>query len=157
MSRLLQLYRVRVQPDWIDYNKHLVDAYYLVIFRKATDALIEHLGLAPRDQPPKEHALSVQETHLNYLREIKVGVETWVDTQLLGHDKSRLHLFHTLYAEDSPELRATNEQILINIDSKTKSEVAFLPTVLRKIESIERSQLGLPRPANAGRIIKLPR
>ena len=157
MSRLLQLYRVRVQPDWIDYNGHLVDAYYLVIFRKATDALIEQLGLAPRDQAPKEHALSVQETHLNYLREIKVGIETWVETQLLGHDKSRLHLFHTLYAEDSPEPRATNEQILINVDPLSNSELAFLPAVLGKIESIERGQAGLPRPANAGRTIRLPR
>jgi acyl-CoA thioester hydrolase len=157
MPEALQLYRVRVQPEWIDYNNHLVDAYYLVIFRRATDALIEQLGLAPRDAAPKSHMLSVRETHLSYLREIKVGVETRVDTQLLGHDESRLHLFHTLYAEDAAEPRATNEELLVNLDSRTKSETSFLPAVRREIESIERAQAGLPRPANAGRHIRLPR
>ena len=156
MNGLLRLYRVRVQPDWIDYNDHLVDAYYLVIFCNATDALREHLGLGRNESASKGHDLSTQETHLNYLREIKVGLEVWVETQILGHDESRLHVFHTLYGADSPDVRATNEQMLRNIDSESKKPVAFLPAVLAKIVAIVHEQSGLPRPANAGRIIRFP-
>ena len=157
MSGLLQLYRVRVKPDWIDYNNHLVDAYYLVIFCNATVALVERLGLGPKERELRKQALSTQETHLNYLREIKVGIETWVETQILGHDESRLRVFHTLYAEDSPDLRATNEQLLVNIATSTQEPVALLPEVLANIEALERDQVGLPQPPNAGRVISLPR
>jgi acyl-CoA thioester hydrolase len=157
MTGLLHLYRARVQPEWIDYNNHLLDAYYLLIFCNATDALREHLGVGRSERKSKGQDLSTQETHLNYLREIKAGLEAWVETRILGHDECRLHVFHTLYAEDTPDPRATNEQMLINMDPESKKPVAFLPAVLVNIEAIEQEQSGLSRPANAGRIIRLPR
>lgn len=40
-------YRTPVQEDWVDYNGHLRDAYYLLIFSYATDALMERIGLMP--------------------------------------------------------------------------------------------------------------
>lgn len=43
----LTTYRTRVLPDWVDYNGHLRDAYYLLIFSYATDALMERIGLMP--------------------------------------------------------------------------------------------------------------
>jgi acyl-CoA thioester hydrolase len=85
-----------------------------------------------------------------------VGKETWVDTQILGHDAKRLHVFYTLYAEDSPEPRATSEQMLMNIDMNLRRSAPFLPEVQAKIDAIARAQAGLPRPANAGHVIALP-
>ena len=41
----LQLYGCSVAADWVDYNGHLRDAYYGLIFSFATDALMDHLGL----------------------------------------------------------------------------------------------------------------
>ena len=29
------IYRTPVQPDWIDYNQHLNDAYYIVAMSRA--------------------------------------------------------------------------------------------------------------------------
>jgi len=52
--------------------------------------------------------------------------------------------------------RATNEQMLINMDPGSKKPVAFLPAVLANIDAIEHEQSGLPRPTNAGRVIRLP-
>ncbi len=157
MSGLLEIHRERVQPGWVDYNDHLNDAYYMVIFSNATTTLMEYIGLGEKERAAKGHSLFTLEIHLNYLREIKGGVETRVETQILGHDQKRLHVFHLLYAEDLPELRATNEQMLVNIDMSGPKSAPFLPEVLAKIEAIERDQTGLPRPANAGRAIGLPR
>ena len=47
--------------------------------------------------------------------------------------------------------------MLVNIDMRGPKSAPFLPEVLAKIEAIERDQAGLPRPANAGRAIGLPR
>ena len=157
MSGLLEIHRERVLPGWVDYNNHLNDAYYMVIFSNATTTLMDYIGLGEKGRAETGHSLFTLEIHLNYLREIKGGLETRVATQILGHDQKRLHVFHLLYAEDSPDLRATNEQMLINIDMKGPKSAAFLPEVLARIEAIERDQVGLPRPENAGRAIALPR
>ncbi|MGH6884419.1 MAG: thioesterase family protein, partial [Hypericibacter sp.] len=116
MTGILRLHRERVQPGWIDYNGHLLDAYYLLIFSNNTTTFMEHIGLGEKERAEKGHSLFTLEVHLNYLREIKVGKETWTDTQILGWDDKRLHVFYTLYAEDAPEPRATSEQMLMNID-----------------------------------------
>ena len=37
----LTTYTTQVQPAWVDYNGHLRDAFYLLIFSYATDALMD--------------------------------------------------------------------------------------------------------------------
>ena len=36
----------QIHPDWVDYNGHLRDAFYLLIFSYATDALMDTLDRA---------------------------------------------------------------------------------------------------------------
>ena len=38
-------YRDVVRPEWIDENGHLNMGYYVVVFDKATDAFLDHIGL----------------------------------------------------------------------------------------------------------------
>ena len=61
----------QIEPDWIDYNGHLRDAYYCVVMSFAVDDMMEHLGLdaAYRETHPL-HALHV-ELHMHYFHEIK--------------------------------------------------------------------------------------
>ncbi|MBT2341238.1 MULTISPECIES: thioesterase family protein, partial [Pseudomonas] len=35
----LTTYQTHIRPEWVDYNGHLRDAYYLLIFSYATDVL----------------------------------------------------------------------------------------------------------------------
>jgi acyl-CoA thioester hydrolase len=153
---LLTLHRAIVQPSWVDYNNHLNDAYYMVIFSDATTALMAHVGLGPEERAATGHTLFTLEIHLNYLHEVKGGSEVRVDTQILGHDSKRLHVFHTLHRGDEAEAAATNEQMLLNIDMNGPKAAPFRPEVLAKIEAIAKRQAGLPRPKNAGRAINLP-
>jgi acyl-CoA thioester hydrolase len=145
-----------VRPDWVDYNNHLNDGYYMVIFSHATDVLMDYIGLDASGRAAMRCSLFTAEAHLNYLREVKGGDEIRVETQILGHDRKRLHIFHTLYAGLDAEPAATNEQMLLHIDMTAKRTAPFRPEVLTKIESVERAQAGLKRPANAGRAIGLP-
>jgi acyl-CoA thioester hydrolase len=153
----LMLHREVVQPGWVDYNNHLNDAYYVVIFSNATTTLMEHIALGAADREATGHTLFTLEMHVNYQKEVKGGAETRIATQILGHDAKRLQVFHTLFAEGSSEPAATNEQMLVNYDMKAGRTVPFRPEALSKIDAIARMQEGLPRPANAGRSIALPK
>ena len=44
-AKPLTSYQTTIAPEWVDYNGHLRDAFYLLIFSHATDALMDMLGL----------------------------------------------------------------------------------------------------------------
>src|SRR5262245_32493309 len=153
---LLTLHRATVIPAWVDYNNHLNDGYYTVIFSDATTALMAYIGLGPAERQATNHTLFTLEMHTNYLLEVKGGAEVRVDTQLLAHDAKRLHIFHTMHRGNEAEVVATNEQMLMSIDMSGPKGAPWLPPVLGKIDAIWQSHKDLPRHKNAGRSIGLP-
>lgn len=156
MASLLTLHRAVVQPGWVDYNNHLNDGYYTVIFSDATTALMAHIGLGPAERAATHHTLFTLEMHTNYLLEVKGGVEVRIDTQILGYDAKRLHVFHTMHRGDEAEIVATNEQMLLSIDMSGPKAAPWLPDVEARIAAIYATHKDLPRHKNAGRSIGLP-
>jgi acyl-CoA thioester hydrolase len=157
-SSLVELrpHREVVRPDWVDYNNHLNDAFYLVIFSHATDAMMDQIGLDAAGRERTKHSLFTAELHLNYLKEVKGGAEVRVETTILGHDAKRLHIFHTMYVGDGDEPVATNEQMQLSMDMTGPRVSPFQPDVLAVIEKLAAEHAKLPRPVQAGRAIGLP-
>lgn len=152
----LTTYTTPILPEWVDYNGHLRDAFYLLIFSYATDALMDTLGLDSDNREASGHSLFTLELHLNYLHEVKLGAEVEVHTQLIAHDSKRLHLYHSLHlAGDAQEL-AGNEQMLLHVDLAGPHSAPFSEAVASKLAAISATQLDLPRPALLGRVIGLP-
>ena len=110
----LTTYTTKILPDWVDYNGHLRDAFYLLIFSYATDALMDTLGLDSENREASGHSLFTLELHLNYLHEVKLGAEVEVHTQLIAHDAKRLHLYHSLHLVGEARELAGNEQMLLS-------------------------------------------
>lgn len=152
----LKTYTTKIQPEWVDYNGHLRDAFYLLIFSYATDALMDTLGLDSENREASGHSLFTLELHLNYLHEVKLGAEVEVHTQLIGYDTKRLHLYHSLHLAADEQALAGNEQMLLHVDLAGPSSAPFTETTLEHLAAISRAQVDLPRPALLGRIIGLP-
>src|SRR5205807_2660572 len=104
LSRPLRLHAVHVPPEWIDYNGHMHESRYLLVFGDATDALLRHLEI---DLAAGNYF--TVETHLAFLQEAHPGDELYVTAQLLGFDEKRVHVFYSLYGTDDAPL-ATAEQ-----------------------------------------------
>jgi acyl-CoA thioester hydrolase len=152
----LRPHREVVRREWADYNKHLNDAFYLVIFSHATDHMMDQIGLDAAGRECSQHSLFTAELHLNYLKEVKVGAEVRVETTFLGHDAKRLHIFHTMYVGDGAEPVATNEQMQLSMDMTGPRVSPFQPDVLAAIEKIAAEHAKLPKPAQMGRAIGMP-
>ena len=86
MPSALQTLQTPVIKEWIDYNGHLNDANYLVIFTKASDALQNHLGLTLEHIQNTGETLFTVETHLAYVQEIGLGETVTITTQMLETD-----------------------------------------------------------------------
>ena len=152
----LTTYTTKILPDWVDYNGHLRDAFYLLIFSYATDALMDALGLDSENREASGHSLFTLELHLNYLHEVKLGAEVEVHTQLIAYDAKRLHLYHSLHRVGDDEELAGNEQMLLHVDLAGPQATLFTEATLQRLAAISAAQAELPRPALLGRVIGLP-
>lgn len=153
----LCIYRSAVLPEWVDYNGHLRDAYYLLLFSLATDALMDQLGLDEAGRAATGHSLYTLECHLNFVQEVKLGQQVEVRTQILGHDQKRLHLNHSLHLLDQAPLLAASEQMLLNVATAAARATPFAEPVLSRVEALARAHQRLPAPRFAGRAISLSR
>ncbi|WP_462380050.1 thioesterase family protein [Pseudomonas sp. Marseille-QA0892] len=145
----------RVRKEWTDYNGHLRDANFLLLFSLATDALMDRLGLDEAGRAQTGHTLFTLEVHLNYLAEVKAGEQVAVHTLLLAHDHKRLHIYHTLRRGDVDV--AVSEQMLMNVSTEAGRSTNFDAGVLREIEGWKVRQGTVDKPAYTGRVIGLPR
>ncbi|RZI68056.1 MAG: thioesterase [Pseudomonas sp.] len=109
-------YKTPVLADWVDYNGHLRDAFYLLIFSFATDAFMDRIGLARDDRDASGHSLFTLEAHINFLHEVKLGESVEVRTQIVGHDGKRVQIYHGLYKADGDVELAASEQMLLHVD-----------------------------------------
>jgi acyl-CoA thioester hydrolase len=152
----LVTWRGTVSPDWVDYNGHLRDAYYGLIFSFATDAWMDQIGLDEQGRADTGHTLYTLEAHLNFLLEVRVETAVEVHTQILGADQKRVQVFHTLLRSDNAAVLATTELMLCNIDTTGSRAAAFAPSVASRLAPVVQAHRLWPRPPQAGRSIALP-
>ena len=152
----LTTYQTTIIADWVDYNGHLRDAFYLLIFSYATDALMDQLGMDSDNREATGNSLFTLELHLNYLHEVKLGSDVEVRTQIIGHDRKRLHLYHSLHLAGEAQELAGNEQMLLHVDLAGPRSAPFSEQVTNKLLAMTALQSDLPTPAYIGRVIALP-
>ncbi|KUM42585.1 thioesterase family protein [Pseudomonas sp. EpS/L25] len=150
------IHSTTVAPEWVDYNGHLRDAYYLLIFSHATDALMDAMGLDAAGRAASGHSLFTLECHLNFLHEVKVDTRLEVWARLLALDAKRLQLHFGLYREGDTELLAASEQLLLHVDLAGPKSAPFAPAVYDWLATQLAAQQGEPWPEHVGRVIGLP-
>ncbi len=149
-------YRTPVEKDWVDYNGHLRDAFYLLIFSYATDALMERIGLDADSRGQSGHSLFTLEAHINYLHEVKLGTEVWVQTQIIGFDNKRLHLCHSLHRHGFEQPLAASEQMLLHVQLAGPSAAPFTADSRSHLQRLLDDQQDLEPARFVGRRIALP-
>ncbi|MDR6411980.1 thioesterase family protein [Paraburkholderia terricola] len=152
----LPCYRDTVRAEWVDYNGHLRDAFYMLIFSFATDVLIEQIGLPDAVRKARGRSIYTLEAHINYLHEIKEGAQVRVDMRVLGADAKRLHLYLEMFSGDGVEPVAAGEQMLLHVDTGGPRAIAFDPDVAARVQSLAHAHAVLPAARFAGRVIGLP-
>ncbi|MCW5320694.1 thioesterase family protein [Verminephrobacter aporrectodeae] len=152
----LDLYRGTVRPEWVDYNGHLRDAYYMLIFSFATDALIERIGLDAATRSARKRSLFTLEAHINYLHETRLGAQLRIAARPIAHDAKRLHLYLEMFADARSDPVAASEQMLLHVDTGGPRAVAFDPDVAARVQAFAHACAALPPAQYAGRTIALP-
>ena len=119
-------WRETVLKDWTDYNGHLNEAYYLLIFSHATDVFMKEIGVDPAlPERRTVNSLYTLESHLRYLLECGAGDVVEVRTRLLDFDTKRYHCLHEMFPAASDKLLATAEMVMLHVDMTGPRAAAF--------------------------------
>jgi carnitine 3-dehydrogenase len=152
----LALHHGTVMTSWVDYNNHMQDAYYLVAFGDGLDAFFRYIG---DDEAYRASGLTffTAETHLNYYREMKAGEPFTIETQLVGLDEKRMHLFHRMLHGKTGELVATNEIMQLHVDQKAGKVSPMRADIFEALSAVWAEHKKLKAPAELGRVMKVPK
>ena len=136
----LPIYSARIQPDWIDYNGHLRDAYYLLVASYAIDELMDHLGLDAAYRQRTHCTLYSLEMHIHYLNEVKDSDDLRVVTSILDFDRKRIHAGCTFLCSRLPNPAATADVMLMHVHQGIKPAGASFPdAVTTKLNALKLS------------------
>jgi acyl-CoA thioester hydrolase len=151
------LYETRVRPEWVDYNGHMSEAYYVLVAGYTTDALLDLIGMGDAFRRRTGHSLYTLEAHITYLREIREGEPIQVTTRVVEVDHKRVHLLHDLRHGQQGHAVATEELVACNVDAATGRSATLLEPVAQNLRDLEASHRLLPADARIGRSVSLHR
>ncbi|MBK3824437.1 thioesterase family protein [Paraburkholderia aspalathi] len=150
----LELHRCAVKPEWVDYNQHMSESCYLLVFGDNSDAFFRYFGIDD-DYRLGGHSIYTVETHIRNLREVALGEPVRLTLRLLDFDHKRLHIFHEMWHAASNTLLATGEQLLMHVDMQAGRAASLPPELQARLEVIRTVHAREPRPVDAGRAIAI--
>ncbi|MEX1107458.1 MAG: thioesterase family protein [Dongiaceae bacterium] len=155
MSPMPIIHRETVLKEWIDYNGHMNEGYYPVVFSHAGDELMAMIGVTPDYIKSTQLTFFTVESHIRFLKEVKLGDSLTVRLQILGVREKKLHLWYCMsLGDDGPEV-ATLESMWLFYDGKAGTVGPIVSEVRRLIDEMVDAQGDLPTPDAAGRQIVL--
>jgi acyl-CoA thioester hydrolase len=153
----LPLYQTPIRGEWIDYNGHLRDAYYGLIFSEAVDALMDRVGLDATYRERTGGTLYTVEMHLHYLHEVKQADTAIVTLRILGLDSKRIHAALELLRAGHAEVAAAAEVMLLHVrqhEGKV-SVTSFPPAVSAALAALQTAAAGMEAGAPGSRRMEL--
>jgi acyl-CoA thioester hydrolase len=142
------VWREPVQDAWIDYNGHLSEPYYVLVFGHATDAVMDAVGMGPAYRERTRASLFTVEAHVRYLDQVTAGAVLEVRSSVIGQADRKLLLWHEMWCDG--RLRATEEVLGVHVDTVSGRATALPPVV-----AAEAARLLQPAPEQAGRRVAL--
>ena len=157
MSALHPLFTVDVAPEWVDYNGHMNDAAYALVFSRSFDAYMDELGMDTAFRARTKLTIYTLTMTIHYRQEAKLGQRLNIGLHLIDFDAKKLHVWLEMSFEGQGI--AMSEQLLVCVDQSGEEpkSTAFPPDVATKIAALAQAQTDLPRPKEAGRGIAIRR
>lgn len=138
-----------VLPEWVDYNGHMSESCFLLVFGDQSDAFFRFIGIDEAYRA-SGHSLYTVQTMIHNLREAGLGDPLKLTLQLIGADDKRIHLFHSMFHAWSGELLATGEQMLVHVDMKQGRSAPMPPWLSAHVQAIVQAHASLPPPQQVG-------
>lgn len=152
----LRLISPTVPAEWVDYNGHMSESCYLLVFGDQSDAFFRLIGIDEAYRAAG-HSLFTVQTMIFNLAEAHLNDRLNLSLHLLDADEKRLHIFHSMHNARTGDLLATAEQMLVHVDMDAGRSAPMPADLQERIAAILAAHAGLARPPQAGRSIAIRR
>ncbi len=147
---------MQIEAGWVDYNGHLNQAYYGVLFDRAIDDALMPAGLGPDYIKERNCSYMTVESHTCFIRELMQTDPVRVASRVLDVDDKRLHVFCELRHATDGWVAATAEYMFLHIDMSIRRTAPWPADLRIKLEAMKAANSG-PWPERAGRRIGIVR
>ncbi|WP_309131761.1 thioesterase family protein [Brevibacterium sp.] len=128
-------YVTDVAPEWIDYNGHMSEAYYVLVFGFATDRLMDRLGLDAAYREATGCSLYTVESHIRFLDEVSLDSRLQVKAHLVSAGAKKLHLAYEMVVGST--VVATEEILALHVNQAEGGTVPFPEEVRARIATLD--------------------
>lgn len=107
-------YHTTVLPDWVDYNGHMGDYAYGIVFSDTATAYMDKIGIDAAYREKSSATLYTLDSRIGYLRECHSGEKLQIELSCIDADHKRIHVFMRMLNE-CEQVLAFCEQLLMHI------------------------------------------
>lgn len=151
------IHQQSVLTEWIDYNRHMNVAFYVLIFDQSLDVFLDEIGLTREYRETENCTVYVLETHVTYLQEVHEGDLLEMTVRVLDCDEKRMHLFLEMYHRDKGYLAATSEQMIMHLDQAGPNAAPMPASMQATLATKKALYIGDPLPKQSGNVIGIRR
>ncbi len=154
----LRILSTRVADAWVDYNGHMGDFAYGIVFSDAATAYMDRIGIDASYRAETGATLYTLDSRIGFLRECHGGEALHVDLLVLDADRKRLHLFMRMVDARGEEL-AVCEQVLMHVSRAdgTPRSAPLPEAALAVLDADRAAHEAIARPAWLSRRVGLAR
>jgi acyl-CoA thioester hydrolase len=136
----LALHACTVKPEWTDYNGHMSESAYLLVFGDSSDAFFRFIGI---DEAYRASGFSLYtiDTRIRNLAELGIGDPLRLTLQVVDLDAKRLHIFHRMTRGGRDV--AVAEQVLAHVDMRAQRTAPFPPELYDRLAAIRAAHSAL--------------
>jgi acyl-CoA thioester hydrolase len=145
---------LKVLPSWTDENGHMNVAFYLKCFDDAFYDVYRVWGVEYADVLKQSYSQFIVQANISYLKEMLVDEPFSIETQLIDHDRKRMHWFMRMKKVECSEA-ATCEFLALFVDLRQRRVSAMPDDWFDRLSNIKAAHESLPHPAELGRTIAI--
>ena len=150
----LRIWRGAVLGEWIDYNGHMSEGFYGVVFGMASDEYLIRMGFGEHYRTVTCGSFYTVETHIAFVDELAPQTPLAVDTTVAGADPKRVHLFHELRRTSDEALAATQESMMLHVDTAIDKVAPMGADLYAVLRADAHAHAGLLGDGTTGRAIR---
>jgi acyl-CoA thioester hydrolase len=157
VSSGILIFETAIEEAWIDFNRHLRDAYYGLIASYAADALMDQIGMDAAFREQTGNTLYTVETHMHFLKEVKAPNVIRAFARVLDFDHKRILSAFDLH-DGEGNLAAKTEVLLLHVNQgATVSDRPFELKIREKLRQFAAQTAGASPSGPVSRRIELQR
>jgi len=136
LTELPKTLEAEVPENYMDVMGHMNVGWYSHFFSEAMLGLYTQLGFGVDDINDRQMGRFALETHIRYLREVRVGHKVEVFSRFIARNEKRFHVINFLWNKTLEGISATYEVVGTSVDLRLRNPAPFPSELMVKMDKM---------------------